>query len=78
MIMGDDKIEAQGRINRDSRCWNHLRPSTTPEFARRGDSNILAGLSIILVLTYGLSSHKYPNARELLKDLSKRSAFLHT
>jgi len=53
MIMGDDKIEAQGRINRDSGCWNHLRPSTAPEFARRGDSNILAGLSIILVLTYG-------------------------
>jgi len=60
MIMGDDKIEAQGGINRDSGCWNHLRPSTTPEFARRGDSNILAGLSIILVLTYGAPQPQIP------------------
>jgi len=53
MITGEEKIEAQGRINRDSGCWHHLRPSTAPDFTGRGDSNILAGFSIILVLTYG-------------------------
>jgi len=34
MITGDDEIEAQGRINRDSGCWHHLRPSMALDFTR--------------------------------------------
>jgi len=55
MIARGDKIEVQGRINRDLGYWRddgHLQPSTTTDFTRRGDSNILAGFSIIPVLTY--------------------------
>jgi len=54
---GDDKrTETRGmdKSTRDAGCDDdHLRPSTAPDFTRRGDSNILAGFSIILVFTYG-------------------------
>ena len=34
MITGDDEIEAEGRINQDSGCWHHLRPSMASDFTR--------------------------------------------
>ena len=52
----DKRTEVRGmdKSARDAGCDDdHLRPSTVTDFTRRGDSNILAGFSIILVMTYG-------------------------